>query len=424
MARSACALLALLLSGCEDPAAALGPTRADARARASDLLGALAARFGPVEREPAYDALRPKLVRNALTPSRIVDDPHAWTAWEGARRSVEFRGTPDASGYRIGLRAEAPSPVSAGEYRGILTLRSEGRGSYEWVVRDELAIGELLPDDAGRALEALFRAAEGEAAAAQGAPVDLRPHVVRALPLAADAFGRLFALQALRATREPDGATSLELRVAMEPARIEPTAPRYARFLRKYVMPIELRTEAKGFWTIEAAQGRATLRLRLRDGRLAPLGGGAQAMADTVEVSLDYSTPAGPFRVGVRRLQADVSLFGSSKRKSFTAVFVREPEWRLPFLLRPFLSGSLRRPFEGEGSLLEFAIGETDGVTCLTRRYRLAVKESWIVRWIGGLTAAAVNDFRRNAEAESDRFTAEGLSALRKDVEALLRGKG
>jgi hypothetical protein len=210
----------------------------------------------------------------------------------------------------------------------------------------------------------------------------------------------------------------------MEPARLEPTAPRYARFRRKYVMPIELRTEAKGFWTIEAAQGRATLRLRLRDGRLAPLGGGAQPMADTVEVSLDYSTPAGPFRVGVRRLQADMSLFGSSKRKSFTAVFVREPEWRLPFLLRPFLSGSLRRPFEGEGSLLEFAIGETDGVTCLTRRYRLAVKESWIVRWIGGLTAAAVNDFRRNAEAESDRFTAEGLSALRKDVEALLRGKG
>ena len=186
-------------------------------------------------------------------------------------------------------------------------------------------------------------------------------------------------------------------------------------------MPIELRLEAKGFWTVEAAQGHATLRLRLRDARLAPLDGSAQPMGDAVEVSSDYSTPAGPFRVGVRRLRADVSLLRSSQRKSFTAVFVREPDWRLPFLLRPFMSGSLRRPFEGEGSLLEFAIAETDGVTSLTRRYRLAVKESWIVRWMGGLTATAVSDFRRNAEAESDRFTAEGLNALRQDVETLLR---
>jgi hypothetical protein len=116
-----------------------------------------------------------------------------------------------------------------------------------------------------------------------------------------------------------------------------------------------------------------------------------------------------------------VSLFGSSQRKAFTAVFARQPEWRLPFLVRPFLRGSLRRPFEGEGSLLEFAIAETDGVTCLTRRYRLAVKESWIVRWMGGLTATAVSDFRRNAEAESDRFTSEGLNALKQDVETLLR---
>jgi hypothetical protein len=40
---------------------------------------------------------------------------------------------------------------------------------------------------------------------------------------------------------------------------------------------------------------------------------------------------------------------------------------------------------------------------------------------MGGLTATAVSDFRRNAEAESDRFTSEGLNALKQDVETLLR---
>ena len=421
-----------MLSACEEPPAALGPTRIEAQTRASDLLAALAGRFGPIDRDPAFDAVRPKLVQNALTPSRIVDDPLAWTIWEGTRRTVELFGKPQASGYRIGLRAGAPLPLRPGEYRGVLRLRAEGRGAYEWLVRDELAVGGLRPADAAHALEALFRGAESAAGEGRGAPVDLRPQVLRALPNAAAAFGRLYALETLRATRQADGATAIELRVALEPARLRRVAPRYAWFLEKYATPIELRAEASvdaptpdgvtpAFWIVEAAQRRATLRLRLRDGRLALLRSASGTVGDRLSVSLDYSTRAGPFRVGVRRLEAEVAFIGALERTSFTATFRREPEWRLPFVIRPLLRGSLRRPFEGEGSVLEYTIGEKGGVTRLERSYRLTVQENWIVRWIGGFTASAVSDFRRYAEAESDRFTADGLHALRKDVETLLR---
>jgi hypothetical protein len=62
---------------------------------------ALADRFGPVVREPGFDAVRPKLARATLVPSPLFDDTTAWmtrgdtwpasclaasTAWACARR--------------------------------------------------------------------------------------------------------------------------------------------------------------------------------------------------------------------------------------------------------------------------------------------------------------------------------------------------
>ena len=48
---------------------------------------ALADRFGPIEREPAFDALRPRLARAALIPSRVFDDPAGLDdPWRGVAR--------------------------------------------------------------------------------------------------------------------------------------------------------------------------------------------------------------------------------------------------------------------------------------------------------------------------------------------------
>jgi hypothetical protein len=55
----------------------------------------------------------------------------------------------------------------------------------------------------------------------------------------------------------------------------------------------------------------------------------------------------------------------------------------------------------------------------LARHYRARVRESWILRWLGGMTSSAVEVFRRGAEAEADRFHRECLLALRDDLSAL-----
>jgi hypothetical protein len=47
------------------------------------------------------------------------------------------------------------------------------------------------------------------------------------------------------------------------------------------------------------------------------------------------------------------------------------------------------------------------------------VRETWILRWLGGMTSTAVDEFRRAAEAEADRFHRECLLALRDDLAAL-----
>ena len=58
----------------------------------------------------------------------------------------------------------------------------------------------------------------------------------------------------------------------------------------------------------------------------------------------------------------------------------------------------------------------------LVRDYRLAVRESWIVRWLGSLAGTAMTEFWRGAEEEADRFSGQVLEALRMDVAALIEG--
>src|SRR5262245_15110191 len=127
------------------------------------------------------------------------------------------------------------------------------------------------------------------------------------------------------------------------------------------------------------------------------------------------------FRYGVQDLEADVRVVGRPGERRFEAVFGQEPGWVIPFLVKPFLRSSLRRPFEGEGASLAYALRENgSGMTVVSRDYRVAVKESWLVRWLGGNTSEAAASYRVGAEAEADRFSADALLALRADVIRLL----
>jgi hypothetical protein len=123
---------ALLPVGCSAAAGALGPSPQAARERGTQLVGALADRFGPVRHDAAFAALRPRFARAALVPSRVFDDGEAWHRQRQATREVDFRGASDGDGYRLGVASDPRPPVTPGEYRGTLALEALRPGEFEW----------------------------------------------------------------------------------------------------------------------------------------------------------------------------------------------------------------------------------------------------------------------------------------------------
>ncbi|HEY6553863.1 MAG TPA: hypothetical protein VI669_10940 [Vicinamibacteria bacterium] len=379
---------------------------------------AIASRFGPIELDPALRAARPRLARDSLSPSRLLDDPVLWTRRQGSRRWLEF-GARGALPYRVGVRPPSSPTTQAGAYRGRIRLEALGPSDFEWEVQEDLSIGRVRADSLAQAAYALLGGLEAQAGA--GLPALARA----SLPRSAAAFGRLFTLEPASISRAVGGGVRVTLGAAIEPARIRAVFPRYARFLEEYLAPSRLRlvvADPSGvpFWEFESRDGRLSLRFRVFGGALGPLDGPPRPMPDRLRARAAASVKSGPFRVGVEDLVADVALRRTSVEKSFRATFTVEPSWQLPFVAKPFLRAPLRRPFQEEGARFSMSVRETaEGATVLDREYRFVVRESWVVRWLGSFGGGMATVFRAGAEAEADRFMGECLWALRDDLVAL-----
>jgi hypothetical protein len=411
--------LALSSAACQEPARRLasGPGGA---AGALSLVEALALRFGEASREPAFDALRPKLARAALVPSWIWDDVTAWPRQGEGFRAVEFAGYRSESEYRFGVRPKAPEAAAVGQYRGQLRLDKLKGGRFEWTVREELAVGALAPAELAAALDALLLGAEAKDEAAA------RATIASAFPRASAKLGLLLSLEQLSLARDGHGAQSLALAVRLNPAGLRATAPRYAAFLGKYLTPIRARVvaaDATGatWWTLEGERNLWTLRLRARGGSLVPLQGDAERrLPEHLRVTTDYATRMGRFALAARGLVAEVVLTRTPVEKGFVAHFRQKPEWDLPFLVESLLGGPLSYPFEGPGSEAGWAAVVTPSGTRLVRHYRARVGENFVLRWLGGMTNRALGEFRAGAEREADRYHGECLLAVRDDLVELL----
>jgi hypothetical protein len=410
--------LAALAAACRPAAqeAARGPAGMDGPVV---LVQALADRFGPIDREPGFDALRPKMARAALVPSRVLEDGTVWRTRGDGWRAVELDGYSSGAAYRIGARAEALPARAPGQYRGRVHLRQIGNGRFEWSVSEELAVGPVRPLDLAGALGALFRGAE------RSTEASARAAIAEALPRASAKLGLLLRLETLALQPDAHGATSVRLAVRLTPAGIRGFAPHYSAFLEKYARPMRgslvvADSGGAAWWTLETADHLWTLRLRVRDGSLVPLEGPAdRRLPGRLRATADYVTRMGPFKVGARRIAADLSLTRTPGEKGLSARFLQEPDWQLPFLVETFLDDPLRYPFEAPGSEIEWAARETPGGALLTGLYRARVRETWILRWLGGMVGNAVGEFRGGAEREADQYHRECLLALRDDLAAL-----
>jgi hypothetical protein len=412
--------LGLLLAGCRDSGLALGPSPAAASAHADSLLRALGGRFGPARAAAGYQDSRAKFSRSALIPSRIFDDPELWSIWEPEARVLDLAGRHTADGYLLGIRGAAPTPGYAGDYRRTMRLRQLDRGEYQWRIRDERAVGSVSPDDLAAALTVLLRAAQqttGSAVRAQSRAM---------LPRSSARLGRLFTLDSLHLAPAPGGGTLVSLVTTMQPRNLQAEFPHFSRFLGRYATPTRFQLavhdeQGARWWTASKAGDRMTLRLRIHDGRLAPLEGPPRRMPDRLRLRADLATRVRIFNVGVSDLVGELTLTRTPREKAFTARFRREPDWHLPLLVERLIRTPLRRPFDGRGALLSLAARDTGGRTLLVREYELAVQESAIVRWLGGLGSTTLSDFRQGAEQEYEQFTGEVVHALRDDLRALLR---
>jgi hypothetical protein len=381
------------------------------------MAAALAARFGPIELDAALRASRPRFARDSLSPSRLLDDPGLWTRRDGVLRWLDF-GSAGGTPYRVGVRPLlAPSP-RPGSHRGSIRLEALGGDDFEWEVREDLSIGQVPTASLARAGSALLKGLEHQTGAG------LRDLARLRLPRSSVAFGRLFELLPPQLSAAAGGGALVTFDVRIEPARIRGTFPRYARFLEEYLAPSRFRlslADANGvpFAELTSGENRLSLRFRVVGGRLGPLLGPPRALPDRVRATAAMSVKSGIFRVGAEGLVADVSFVSAEREKGFRAAFTREPDWQLPFGAKPFLRAPLRRPFQGAGALLAMSLRDApEGATLVEREYRFAVRESFIVRWLGGIGGGMATVFRAGAEAEADRFMGECLWALRDDLVA------
>ncbi|MDF1504158.1 hypothetical protein [Roseisolibacter sp. H3M3-2] len=420
------AAAALAGTGCDGAARAFGPAAAAARTHVDDFFGGLAVRFVNVQRNPKFTTARGKLARHALSPSRLWGDSAVWTSQGGDARTLELDGSSDGQRYLFRAASGVPSPDRPGDARHVMRLHSLGDGAWQWNTAVEHAVGRARAHEVAAAMT-------GGIAALARPQADLRPVLRAGLPRTAAALGRLLTLEEARSTPLADGSRLVELRARFEPNRLKATMPAFAQYVQKWVHPSKFSlalADARGgparWLTLTLREDVLTVRLRARaDGELLALDGPARPMPDTLQFRTDSRIDYMIWDVGMDKLAGEMTAIRGAHERGWAIRWRKAPEWHIPLGVRHLMSGTLNRPFEGEGMLLRLALRDSDvSQTLLVRRFDVAVKESAIVRWIGGLGFRAMDDFSGRAEVEENRFLAEALYAMRADLGATLVASG
>lgn len=422
LALTGAAVGALAGSACGRAPAAFGPTTAAARTHGEDFFGGLAIRFQDVQRTPKFAAGRAKLGRFALSPSKLMGDTVVWTTATGdGVRLLELEGRPDGSRYWFVARSGAPAPDRPGEARHLIRLLPQRDGVYQWNTVVEHAVGRVRADEVADALVlALSRL---------GRPGrDVRAELRSAMPRSSAALGRLFSLDSVASTPLGDGTWDVGLRIQVHPERLKATMPAFAAYVDKYVSPSRYRFELVdgrgGRWLQAEARKRVlTFRLRLKDGELVDMDGPPRPLPDALQLRGEAFLHVMLWDVGVSDWRGDFTFVRSAHERGFAVRWHERPDWHLPLGVRHLINGTLDRPFAGPGMQLRLTVRDADaGQTLVLRRFDVAVQESAIVRWLGGIGGRAMEDFAGTAEAEENRFTADALLGLRHDLTAALGG--
>jgi hypothetical protein len=332
-------------------------------------------------------------------------------------RALILSGRPAPRGYLIVPRVPAPVPNAPADGIHGLHLKRLSASEYEWTTTSDFSIGSLSPDGFARVIAGLFTAADGRSSAA------LRAQFRAELPRTFAALEKLWRVDTLRTVQDRDGGTTLTLGLRITPERMRGA---YADYLKEYLTDTRMRliaTDARGSRWLEVTlrDKLFIVRLRSREGRLAPLDGGTRTLPDALILRTDLTTKIGFFTVGWSNLVGDFSIIRGANQRGWHFQFRKEPEWRLPLGARHLIPTPLKRPFAGEGASYRVMVYSLpNGQTIVSRRGNVVVQESGILRFFARLSARATGDFYGKTEVDESRFLQDVFSAVRADVTARL----
>ncbi len=418
--------ISLALAGLITLAGACADTFPPATAvHAEQMFEGVAMRFSPNVYDARYNTARVKLAQSALVPSRIFDDSSVWSAYPTTSlRSLFVSGTLGPDGrYHFDTRKALVPPSRVGDSYHAINLEQVASNQYRWDTRVELALGGITADEVAAAFDALLRAPEGRSERS------LREDYRAAFPRAMAAFGRGFVLDSATLAPGAPGITTVALRFAFRPELMKPAFPGLAAYLDKYLGPAKYHfvlTDRSGATLFDLlGRDRAmTIRYRIAQGKLVSLAGPPKPWPDSLTLVADVALKVKLFTVGVHELTTDFVISnatsGNTHERGWTIVARREPKWDLPLITERLIRSPLRRPFEGEGSSFRLAVRDSaGGQTVFTRRTRLQVQESTIMRFLGSLASHAIGDLDERVEQDEHRFLREAFVALQADLRAL-----
>lgn len=386
----------------------------------------MVARFSPNDLSPRYDIARVRLAQAALTPSKIYNDTAVWDARPTpTSRAIYIAGGLNENGkYRLETRSSLTTPARLGDTRHSVTLErltQIDESAYRWTTAVDLAVGSVTAEEISLLVSALLAAPENRTER------DLREDYRMAFPRATAAFGRGFTIDSVRTTSGALGVTAVMLTIGFRPQLMKPSFPALAAYLDKYLGPAKYhfaladRTTGAALFDIVGQDRAITLRYRVQEGKLTSLYGPPRAWPDTVQMTSDVSLKVKLFTVGFKQLVTDFVISNTGHERAWTVIARKEPKWSLPLFTESLIRSPLRRPFEGEGSAFRLHVQDSAGSqTLFSRRVRLSVQESTIMRFLGGLASHAVGELDTKVEAEEDRFLREGFGGMQTDVKALV----
>jgi hypothetical protein len=280
-------------------------------------------------------------------------------------------------------------------------------------------VGRISAAQAADVVSSLLRAGERRTG------VEVRGDYRAAFPRSSAALGRLFTIDSIRTVPDAAGATTVSLSISLHSDRLRKSYPAFAGYVDKYVAPSRYRMSLDDrsgarYFASSAEKNRISLRYRIKDGQLVALQGTPRPLPDVLQMRSEASAKFGIFTVGASDIVSDFTFVRGPNERGWFMRFNREPDWHLPLAATTFLKTPLRRPFAQGGATLRLTVRDTPGgQTVISRRTQTAVQESAVLRFLGSLGSAALNDFAGKSEEEENRFWVEAFTAMRADAAAL-----